>query len=150
MSLSAIQAAMDARFATINFDAARVVFSNMTFQPTAGRGYMIAEAYVTSVSGEGSTLGASKSVGGAGTLVRWDGTYHVDCVWPQDAGVDGANQLVDMVLALFPRGLTLASGDSPSIRIVFNAPKPTPAAADGSGVWVRGSVACPWFAFVFT
>jgi hypothetical protein len=150
MSLSGLQAAMDARFATINFDASRVIMSNETYLPTAGKGYLAAQCYLTSVSGEGSTLGASKSVGGAGTMVRWDGSYRVDCVWPQDAGIDGANQLVDMVLALFPRGLTLGTGDDPAIRIVFNAPTPTPATDDGSGVWVRGSVSCPWFAFIQT
>ncbi len=150
MSLSGIQAAMDARFATIAFDSSRVIMSNEVYLPTAGKGYMAAQCYLTGAGGEGSTLGASQSVGGAGTIVRWDGTYRVDCVWPQDAGIDGANQLVDLVLALFPRGLTLSSSDSSPIRIVFNAPIPTSPAADGSGVWVRGSVACPFFCFIQT
>lgn len=150
MSLSAITAAIDTRLATIDFDPTRVIACNVTYLPTPGKGYIASEIFITEVSGEGSTLGASTSVGGSGTIVRWDGIFHVDCVWPQDAGIDGANQLVDMVLALFPRGLTLYSADSLPIRIAFNAPKPTPAKADGSGIWVRGNVSCPWFSFVQT
>ena len=150
MSLSGIQAACDARFATIGFDSSRVILSNVSYQPTAGKGYVISQFLVTGSGGEGSTLGASQSVGGAGTIVRWDGSYIVDCVWPQDAGMDGATQLADKVLSLFPRGLVLLTSDSPAVRVVFNAPAPRAPAEDGSGVWVRGSVSCPWFAFIQT
>lgn len=150
MSLSGIQAAIDARLATISFDASRVVFSNITFLPTAGKPYLNAEIEVNPRPGEGGTLGAAKSVGGAGTIVRWDGMYMVEAVWPQDAGIDGANQMLDKVLALFPRGLTLTTGDTLPITIIFNDPIPTVAKDDGGGVWLRGHVTCPWFAFIQT
>lgn len=141
MSLSSIQAAIDARLATLGFDMARIAFLNVTFAPTSGVSYLRASMPV--LRRKALTVGAEAAAGGAGITYQWTGAYQVDAVWPADAGADGAAQMVDKILRLFPHGLTISTTDG--LQISFNDGTPVPVRQDGA--WFRGAASCPWWCF---
>jgi Bacteriophage related domain of unknown function len=130
---------IDTRLVTVDFSTARIALSNVVFRPTAGVSYL--QASMTSLVSKALTLGTDVSIGGPGYMLRWDGVYQVEAVWPEDAGADGCYQMQQKLLRLFPRGLTLTTGDGLLIR--FDTASLLPARADGA--WWRGPVRCPWW-----
>lgn len=141
MSYAAICRAIDERLATVNFDPTRIAFLNVTYTPVSGSPYLVASMPV--LKRPALTIGAEQLIGGAGLIYQWRGTYQVDAVWPEDSGADGAAQMVDMLLRLFPQGLTVATVDG--LTIAFFESTPVPVRPDGA--WFRGAVSCPWWSF---
>ena len=142
MSLDTIQAAIDGQLATLTgFPLARIIFLNVTYSPEAGKPFLAASMPV--LKRTGLTVGADQSIMGAGYVARWDGSYQVDCVWPEDAGSDGASQMTVKILRLFPRGLTISTTDG--LQIMFDTATPIPVRPDGA--WYRGAARCPWWCF---
>ncbi|MDE2096243.1 MAG: hypothetical protein KGL39_03290 [Patescibacteria group bacterium] len=144
MSIATILSAIHTQLATVTFPAAQIDFSNATFVPVAGvpylRGSMAAQKFTALTLGTDRTVG----VGNGGYMGRWDGLYHVDAVWPEDAGSDGCYSMQGQLLNLFPRGLTLITSDG--VRVVFDAPTALPVRPDNA--WVRGSCQFPWWALI--
>ena len=141
MSLQTMMQAIDEHLATVDFDASRIAFTNVTYAPVAGRPYL--RASMVSLTDKALTLGADKAtgIGGAGYTLQWDGVYQVDAVWPENAGADGCHQMQQRLLRLFYRGLTLVTTDG--LQLHFHEPKPLPIQSDGA--WIRGPVRCPWW-----
>ena len=82
-------------------------------------------------------------VAGPGLEYQWTGIYQVNCNWPVDAGADGAAQMVDQILRLFPRGLTIGTTDGLQVAIMYVTPIPVRA----EGVWFRGAAKISWFSW---
>lgn len=141
MSYASICRAIDEHLATIAFDTTRIAFLNVTYQPISGMPYLVASMPV--LARKELTLGAESAAGGAGVTYQWRGIYQVDAVWPEDSGADGAAQMVDKLLHLFPQGLTITTIDG--LTIAFHESTPVPVRPDGA--WFRGAASCPWWCF---
>ncbi len=137
-----IQEAIDDFLATIAFPTARIAFSNVTFQPTAGVPYL--SATMAAQTSTPLTLGADQSlIAGGGYLSEWKGTYEVTAVWPEDAGRAGCAKMQGQILRLFKRGTTLTCSDG--LHVVFEQSSALPIRPDNA--WVRGPVQAPWYCF---
>ncbi len=139
MTQPSMMAALDARLATVDFPAARIAFTNVIYRPTSGISYL--QATIEALISTPLTMGTDRAVGGPGYTTRWDGTYHVEAVWPENAGADGCYQMQQLLLRLFPRGLTLTTSDGLLIRFINSSPLP----AKPDGAWIRGPVRCQWW-----
>lgn len=138
MTIRTIMAAIDERLLQVDFDPERIGTTNVTYRPD-GRPYLLAT--MAMISNQALTLGADKSVGGAGYTDQWQGTYQVEICWPENTGSDGLYGLQAALLKHFARGLTLDTADGRHVR--FDAPTILPTYLDGA--WVRGAVRCPWW-----
>lgn len=134
MSLASIGAALDARLLTLpGIDTANINWEGVLYTPVAGTPYLAVQLIAISRRALGI---------GPGAVLEWDGTYQVSAFWPIGEGRAPAAAVVDSILALFPRGLSLTTTDGTVIK--FEASTPIPLITQAP--WIQGIARMPFFA----